>query len=391
MLKDGTVVETGVAGSGMFGVTLLVRPGPLEEGNLPPSLVLKRQQVLPHETVPCGAYGPWRTIELCKWLAESPDVSWHELSTHFMTCYAARVTTWGAQAHERPFAVKAEWKDMSRRMESEACVELLFDRKESTLKDIWKSLSVRERASALAQLVYAVHVLQRGGWLHDDLNPGNICWTTTAQAETALRVRLPDGKEDFVVVPTYGRLWSLIDYDLAKRPVVQPLLNTDLLRLVQDLALDDVSLMERGWKGEFKIRPPEEIFYDLVTKYPELLKNAAQHAAASYADNKDLTSTLTRFMDEVAREPLRAIQSVRWSPAVAAEPEYRYAFSVRDPVVWDLMQWCTVLDRATLYRTAGIPPELDEGPLLPNDLIKQIKMDLPRGAAALLSRVDVTL
>lgn len=85
----------------------------------------------------------------------------------------------------------------------------LSARKEGTLHQVYRTLSIPQWCSMISQVCKALSIMHRRGYSHNDIFDRNVAY-----------IRIPNGEEavDLIFdrgfrVPAYGYVWSLIDYD----------------------------------------------------------------------------------------------------------------------------------------------------------------------------------
>jgi serine/threonine protein kinase len=90
---------------------------------------------------------------------------------------------------------------------SQYCVEIIMKLKDGTLQDLMKkNLSKSQRYSIMIQLVYAVYLMHKEGYLHYDMHTKNIVYKKT---ETDKKISI---KFDDLKINTFGYQISIIDY-----------------------------------------------------------------------------------------------------------------------------------------------------------------------------------
>ena len=84
------------------------------------------------------------------------------------------------------------------------CLSLLYDLKDGDLSKIYSKLNKKQYYSLIIQINYALYIMHQNGFYHLDIHAENICFVKTKQEYIKIF------KYD---IPTYGYIFSLIDYD----------------------------------------------------------------------------------------------------------------------------------------------------------------------------------
>jgi len=89
---------------------------------------------------------------------------------------------------------------------SKYCIESIYDLKESCLHDIIYTIPDNKIYSFIIQIRYALYLMSKHGFYHQDIHYRNICYKKT-HIEF---LYLPEFKLN---IPTFGYIYSIIDYD----------------------------------------------------------------------------------------------------------------------------------------------------------------------------------
>jgi len=95
-------------------------------------------------------------------------------------------------------------KDYYLKEKSKYCLDMIIDLKDGIICDILYRLSRKQLYSMIIQCVYALNIMHKNGYYHNDLHNKNIMYKKT-KIKTLKILNLN--------VPTYGYLWSIIDYN----------------------------------------------------------------------------------------------------------------------------------------------------------------------------------
>jgi serine/threonine protein kinase len=86
---------------------------------------------------------------------------------------------------------------------SKYCLEIVTDLKDGSISKRSQDLTRNDCISILIQITYALYLMNQKGIYHCDINTDNICYTKTEEPFLDIF-----GLE----IPTYGYIYSLIDY-----------------------------------------------------------------------------------------------------------------------------------------------------------------------------------
>ena len=83
--------------------------------------------------------------------------------------------------------------------------DIITDLKDGTLNDIYNILTKHEVYSLIIQIIYALHLMHTNDFTHNDVHTKNICYKKTKTKNIKILG---------LSIPTYGYIFSLIDYGL---------------------------------------------------------------------------------------------------------------------------------------------------------------------------------
>lgn len=143
-------------------------------------------------------------------------------------------------------------KDIKKHKNSNLCINLLYSLKDNTLENFKGSFNGDLLNSFLIQMVYIFYLLEKNRFYHQDIHLGNITFTKTNKK--FIKIFGFD-------IPTYGYLFSLIDYGSMTRQIPYKGYS-DFASFIFEL---------HGWPdciGQ-NMLPPFETIYQLIKKEPE--------------------------------------------------------------------------------------------------------------------------
>jgi hypothetical protein len=89
-------------------------------------------------------------------------------------------------------------------LKSKYCIDIIMDLKDGIIYDILSKLSSNQIYSLIIQCIYALHLMHSNGFYHTDINESNIMYKKT----TLKTIKIFGLK-----IPTFGYLYSIIDYE----------------------------------------------------------------------------------------------------------------------------------------------------------------------------------
>ena len=184
-------------GYGMFGTTYLVRIGKKK-------YAMKIQKILKSDIKRDFSKGIWREMDLYKYINKMPK----ESRSFFCNLHYFEISDNCNHTQERRWNPPVDsdlGKQVAELDASNYCIKYLLDYEGSiTLNDYMeKKLSRRRIYSILLQICNITLLLYKGGYFHNDMQPGNIMVVPTKKKYFYLM-----GKK----VPFYGRQLVAIDY-----------------------------------------------------------------------------------------------------------------------------------------------------------------------------------
>jgi tRNA A-37 threonylcarbamoyl transferase component Bud32 len=78
------------------------------------------------------------------------------------------------------------------------CVELLYDLKDGNLEEIINKLNKKQIYSMMIQLIYALHLMHKHNYYHNDIHTRNITYIKTTKKYLSINNKK---------IPTYGYIY----------------------------------------------------------------------------------------------------------------------------------------------------------------------------------------
>ena len=185
-------------GAGVYGTTYLID----KDGE---KYALKIQRIDKSEIKENLKSKLWREIEFGKFTNKHPD--------SFCKLYAYEIDDNCDHVQEEPTVEldKDLLDDWHKTQKSKYCLKLMYEYiKGKPLADIFDSLSQQQVYSLVTQVTYAIMLLKKNGYMHNDLHFGNIMAIKVPKKTT---IKL--GKKE---VKTHGYIFKVIDYGQVINP-----------------------------------------------------------------------------------------------------------------------------------------------------------------------------
>lgn len=188
-------------GYGVFGTTYLIKIGNKK-------YAAKIGKILDTEIKEDLSLNIWREIEFSKFASKYPN--------QFMELKSWEVIKDCNHVQKIPVDWKggpADRKMIINRNKSPHCLKLIYspvldDTLESFYEKINKHatvLSTKQFWSMMCQILYALNLLKKNGYMHRDIHPGNIMYKKTSKKTIKL---------GSIIIKTYGLQWYIIDYGM---------------------------------------------------------------------------------------------------------------------------------------------------------------------------------
>jgi hypothetical protein len=119
-----------------------------------------------------------------------------------------------------------QFKKYNETFDSKYSFDIIMDLKDGLIRDLIPKLNKKELYSMIIQIIYALNLMHINGYYHLDVNNGNTCYTKTKiKTLDILGYR----------VPTFGYLYSLIDYSDIRNVQFQLKNDNELKSLIENL------------------------------------------------------------------------------------------------------------------------------------------------------------
>lgn len=191
-MNEYTIIKE--LGKGYNGISYLVKKDNKK-------YVIKRQKLLLKEVKPNFKYSFWREIDFNKFVNKLPKFQ----QSFFMKMYDYKINKCNYQ-HKPKYIDPSIKKDLLKRNKSKYCLDMILEYKGNTIFGlIEKGISLKERYCMIIQILYALNILRKNKYMHQDIHQGNI----TYQKENN-------------PIKIYGKIlpckyqYSLIDYGLVR-------------------------------------------------------------------------------------------------------------------------------------------------------------------------------
>ena len=179
-------------GNGVFGITYKIKANNK-------FYALKRQKILKSDINKSSKSKIWREIKFANKMNKYPN--------HFMKLYKYEIIENCTHIQPKSKIFKPDTKFqkiLNSYSESDYCIELIYDLKDGTLEQIINKLDQPQIYSLIIQLTYAIYLMRSKGYFHTDIHTRNVAYVK-CKSESHIKIFE-------MQVPTYGYIWSLIDY-----------------------------------------------------------------------------------------------------------------------------------------------------------------------------------
>jgi serine/threonine protein kinase len=171
------------------------------------------------------------------------------------------------------------------------CFDMLLDLKKGNIVQLLydNKLSDNERYSMIIQCLYSVYLMHKSFWTHNDIKSTNIAYDTTEYKSISIKL------DKSYMIPTFGKIYSLIDYGSVKHKKYRMTLTQykvyynlykyyfDLISIIKHIMLNTNKYYSHTPHVE---SPPPQYFY---TKYPQLWIKAKNYLLnVFFIDNNDV-------------------------------------------------------------------------------------------------------
>jgi len=245
-------------GQGVMGTTFLVKKDNVK-------YALKLQRVLKKDIKQTYKSPLWREIEFSKFTKKHPDQFIQLIDYEFIDNCSHKQNM--PKYVENMFAKKQldAWKKIQM---SDYCIKFIYELRDGVLSDIINKLNKKEFYSCVIQVINIIYLLMKAGYTHSDIHFGNVMYKKVPKNTT---IKIFDKK-----VPTYGYIYSAIDYGLIlhKKYELSRYEKKAIANKINDLTIvmDQFNISKNIWKvlGKNKVPfLPFKNLYDKIKKEPE--------------------------------------------------------------------------------------------------------------------------
>jgi serine/threonine protein kinase len=197
-------------------------------------------------------YAIWREI--------STSLALKEYDNHFLKIKEFRVVKECTFKQHRNRAIDKygladRYEELAK---SKYCIEIITDLKEGSLVTIYESLSKNQIISMIIQITYAIYLMHQKKIWHGDIHSQNICYNKTDKK--FIKVFNEN-------VPTYGYIYSLIDYGSSGK------LDDNSDKKIKDL-FNEIS--DIGYKNEYIRLLVVNSYVGVLKKNPDWLLDSCR-------------------------------------------------------------------------------------------------------------------
>lgn len=158
-----------ILGKGYNGISYLMK----NNGNV---YVLKRQKMLDEEVTENLNYKIWREIDFLKYIKKLSVKD----QSFFMKMYNYNITKCN-YIHIPDYIDPNYSEELNKRNESKMCLDIKLEYKGNTLDKIISKLDSNEIYCMLIQIIYALGVIRKDNYIHQDIHQGNITYKNTSK------------------------------------------------------------------------------------------------------------------------------------------------------------------------------------------------------------------
>lgn len=142
---------------------------------------------------------------------------------------------------------------------SKYCVEYLTSYEDGTLYSIIGKLSAKEYYSLIVQILFAIKILQRNKYTHNDFNGNNITYTKIDKKSIKIKINNKEYK-----IPIFNYIFTIIDYGNVSHPSYiknKRERNKYFKNYKKEDIFNLINNIEKYWKNECKYIQIEDINY----------------------------------------------------------------------------------------------------------------------------------
>ena len=235
-----------IIGKGFFSVVYLIHDTRKND-----KFILKRQKIL-KKNINNKKDQIWNEISFSKFinkLSKNKRIFFMKMYDYKINDNCKKTIFTGELLNQK------EFQDLNN---SNYCVDIIYEKKNKTFYNLLKknTLSLKNKYSFLAQIFYALSIMKKNGYNHNDLHPGNIMYNISKNGEVKIKNKKIKSKY----------IYSLIDYGLVSK---NKKINQDLnfLQILNRINILVGIYRENNWKLKKLFEDPNLMYYHLIEMY----------------------------------------------------------------------------------------------------------------------------
>jgi serine/threonine protein kinase len=222
--------------------------------------VLKIQKILESNQNEDFKYEIWREIDFSLFVNKLPKSK----KKFFIEMYDYKIDN-NCKEVSKSFlkSYNLNKKKLKKLFESEYCLKIIYELRKYSLYDLLKknNISLNEKYSFLVQIFYALDIMKKNGYTHNDLHTHNIMYE---KSNDYIKIRNKKFKSKYQ--------YSLIDYGFVnhKKYSLKKKDNVQLIIFLQNLNRENIIIdiyRENNWKLKKEVTDPLKMYYFLLEMY----------------------------------------------------------------------------------------------------------------------------
>lgn len=235
-----------IIGKGFFSVVYLIKNNKNNK-----TYILKRQKIL-KKNIKNKKHEIWKEISFSKFVNKLPK----NKRIFFMQMYEYKIND---NCKENIFTDEIlNQKEFQELNNSNYCIDIIYEKKYKTFNNLLKknNLSIKNKYSFLAQVFYALSIMKKNGYNHNDLHSRNIMYDLSKNGE--IKIKNKKIKSKYV--------YSLIDYGLVTK---NKNINSDInfFQILNRINILTEIYRENNWKLKKLFEDPNLMYQHLIEMY----------------------------------------------------------------------------------------------------------------------------
>jgi len=227
--------------------------------------ILKRQKILNKHIKKNLKYEIWREIDFSEFVNKLPK----NKRIFFMQMYEYKIVeNCDKKLFDKLPKIMLKDKIYKELDKSKYCIDLIYEHKGKQFKNLLKknNLSLKEKYYFLVQLFYALSIMKKNGYSHNDIHPGNITYNTS---KSNIKIKNKNINSKYV--------YSLIDYGLVnhkkynlKKNKFDNKSDNNISIFSQILNRKNILIeiyKENKWKLDNNLFDPNKMYFSLLKMY----------------------------------------------------------------------------------------------------------------------------